>query len=242
MPELAPPPPTTLASLTAPGIAAVRRYWKPFLFLQAVAFLMVLGYYTTGPVRLACDRLSTLKEHGGLVFDAIAAAIAGAILPELAKAIMLGDRAITQKRLANVGFALFAFAGAGVIADLQYRAFGWLVGTGTDWRTIGRKILMDQFVTTPSYGTTYWVLVYAIRANRYDLLKTARQLSARWYVRYVLPLLIPAWAFWIPMVALIFSLPGPLQFCLYCFALAAWSLLMVFVATREAEASVEDAA
>jgi hypothetical protein len=139
----------------------------------------------------------------------------------------------------DVGFALLAFAGAGMIANQQYRFFEWLIGTDTGWRTICRKILMDQLVLTPIYGTPYWVLVYSLRAHRYDVWKTIRQISPRWYVACVLPLLIPAWAFWFPMVALIFSLPGPLQFCLYCFALAAWSLVMIFVATQEAEVAAK---
>ncbi len=200
---------------------------------------MVVGYYTCRPVQALCDELSILKQHGGLVFSAIAAALAGAILPEIAKAIMLGDRAITRKRLRNVGFALLAFAGGGMIANQQYRLFEWMFGTGTGWGTILRKMLMDQLVFTPIYGTPYWVVVYSFRANRYNLLKTFGQISPRWYVARVLPLLIPAWAFWFPMVGLIFALPGPLQFCLYCFALAAWSLLMVFVATHEAKAASE---
>ena len=47
-----------------------------------------------------------------------------------------------------------------------------------------------------------------------------------------MPLLIPGWAFWIPMTLMIYSLPGELQFCMFSLALAAWSLIMIFVADR----------
>jgi len=232
----------TLTTLVAPGVGAVRKYWRPFLLLQTAAFLIVLAYYTSDRVRLVCQHLSQFKSHNGLIFSAIAAAIAGALLPELAKAIVMGDRQLTAKRLRSVGFALAVFAVNGIITDLQYRGLAWLLGHDNHPITILKKVLVDQFITTPLYGVPYWVIVYGLRANRYDAFKTAAQISPRWYVARVLPLLIPAWCYWLPMVTLIYALPGPLQFCLFCFAVAAWSLLMVFVAEQEAveELKMED--
>jgi hypothetical protein len=243
MPDaVSPPSAITLASLLAPGMAAVRKYWRPFLLLQFSAFLLVLAYYGSNRVRLLCDQLSQSKEHAGLVFSAIAAAISGALLPELAKAVVMDDRAITGKRVRDVAFAMAAFAGSGIIIDLQYRGLAWLFGHDTSPATIVKKVLVDQFVTTPIYGTPYWIVIYSLRARHYNLIDTIRQISPRWYGMHVLPLLISGWFFWIPMVSLIYSLPGPLQFCLFCFALAAWNLLMVFIATHEATADSTPAA
>jgi hypothetical protein len=52
----------------------------------------------------------------------------------------------------------------------------------------------------------------------------------------VMPLLVPCWCFWIPIVAIVYALPGPLQFLMFAFALAAWSLIMVFIASDSADA------
>lgn len=235
MPEVVSSSSITLQTLLAPGMAAVKKYWRPFLLLQSAALLLVVGYYTNGRVRALCDQLSQFKQHAGLIFSAISASIAGALLPELAKAVVMDDRAITRQRVRDVVFAMAAFAGSGIIIDLQYRGLAWLFGHDNSPVTIVKKVLMDQFVTTPIYGTPYWVVVYSLRARHYNLIATVGQISPRWYVTHVLPLLIPGWFFWVPMVSLVYSLPGPLQFCLFCFALAAWSLLMVFVATAGAE-------
>lgn len=57
-----------------------------------------------------------------------------------------------------------------------------------------------------------------------------------WFVFYrdrVLPGLIPCWAFWTPVLLCTYSMPMNLQFCFTMFAEAAWSLLFVFIATRE---------
>jgi hypothetical protein len=223
----------TLATILAPGIAAVRRYWKPFLLLHASALLLVIAYYTSAQVRQICAQLADVKHHGELVFSAITAALAGALLPELAKAIMLGDRTLDRKRLNDITFHLAIFALSGVIVDVQYHLTALLLGDHADLKTVIKKILFDQCVTTPIYGTPYWLVMFSLRAHRFNPIATVREFSPRWYKQKVLPLLIPGWAFWTPMVALIYSLPGPLQFCLYCFALAAWSLLMVFVAKVE---------
>ena len=142
-----------------------------------------------------------------------------------------------RRAFATPGFAIAAFAFSGVIIDFIYRGMALLFGSDTRFTTVIKKVLFDQYVTTPFYGAPYWVLVYVIRSNRYNVLKSLRPISPRWYVSSVIPLLIPSWSFWLPMTLLIFSLPTPLQFCMFCFASAAWSLVMVFVATKEAEKS-----
>ena len=40
------------------------------------------------------------------------------------------------------------------------------VWAGTDWATVVKTVLADQFVTTPHYGTTYWSVVYTLRSDR----------------------------------------------------------------------------
>jgi hypothetical protein len=236
MPDLVSPPrPITLQSLLAPGVAAVRKYWKPFLLLQSAALLLVVGFYTSSTVKSLCEQVSHFKQQGGYLFAAIAAALAGALLPELAKILVLGERQLTSKRLRDIGFALFAFAGNGLIVDCQYRTFGWLLGYDQKPFTILKKVLLDQFGTTPTISIPYILLIYSLRAHRFNPLKTLGQISPRWYLTQVVPLLIPAWCFWIPMVLLIYALPGALQYCLFCFDLAAWSLLVIFLATYEAE-------
>jgi hypothetical protein len=237
MPEVVSlPPVVTIQSLLAPGIAAVRKYWKPFILLQAAAFLLVLGYYTNNHVKSLCEQVSQFKQRGGFVFAAISAAIAGALLPELAKVLVLGERTLDRGRLRNVGFAMIAFAINGLIVDCQYRSFGWLLGYDHSLGTIVKKVLLDQFVATPVISIPYILLIYSLRANRYNPIATLGQISPRWYLSCAVPLLIPCWCFWIPMVSLIYALPGALQYCLYCFALAAWSLLVIFLATYEADA------
>jgi hypothetical protein len=197
-----------------------------------MALLLVLGYYHVPAITSACERLAAMKQAGGVWFVIAASALAGAILPELAKAAVLGERRVDRARVNAVTFAVFAFAGGGLIVDCQYRLLGWWIGQAVDWQTVAIKLLIDQFLMTPVYGVPYWIVLYDWRNKGYNPLGTLGAIGPGWYVTRVLPLLIPAWAFWLPMVCLIYALPGGLQFSLYSFALAAWSLIMVCVASR----------
>jgi hypothetical protein len=221
-----------IAVLLAPGLAAIRLYWRPFVLIQATALAVVFGYYHSPAIAAACDRLSVFKQRGGLRLSALSAAFTGAILPELAKALVLGDLNVTRQRLRDVGFAVAVFAVIGVVNDLQYRGVALLFGNDHRMATVVKKVLFDQFVTTPIYGTPYWSVVYAIRADRYRFWLTIPRLTPAWYLRTVTPLLVTGWAYWIVMITLLYAMPGPLQFCLFLFALAAWSLLMVAIAGR----------
>ena len=219
-------------SLTSPGIAAVRRYWRPFLLLQSAAVALVAAYYASETVRQFCVHLTAFKAHAGVVFSVIGAAVAGAILPELAKTFF-HDPTAPARQWDNIVFAAAVFGFNGIIVEFQYALLARIFGNDTHFSTAIKKSLADQFVTTPLWGLTYFIVLYTFREQRYHPVNTLRQLTPAWYGRRVLPLLLPNWAYWLPMSLLIYLLPGPLQFLLYCFAVAAWSLVMVFVATRE---------
>jgi hypothetical protein len=170
-----------------------------------------------------------LQQRGGLLLSAIAAAIAGGIAPEIAKAIappksLASQRTKYRLNVGDVAFAIGVFAINGIITDLQYRLFNRAIGTDNTFSTALKKMLTDQFLTTPIYGAVYWALVFRWKTHHFRIIPLLREVGPRWYAVYVGRLLVPSWCFWIPM-------PRTLQFSLFCLVLAAWSLLMVFVAS-----------
>jgi hypothetical protein len=228
--------PITLASLAAPGLRAVRRFWRAFVLIQACALMLVLTYFHSAAVQHACETLSRLHETGGLLLSAIAAAIAGGIIPEIAKAIVPPKSISGQKRghllsRGDLCFAIITFAINGVVTDLQYRMLSWAIGSDHLFLTAVKKMLADQFVTTPVYGAVYWAVVYRWKAHGFRVMPLLREVGPQWYLRNVGRLLVTSWCFWIPMVLMVYLMPQDLQFSLFCIVLAAWSLLMVFVAS-----------
>lgn len=231
--------PLTLADLAMPGVRAVRRFWRAFALIQFSAALLVLTYFQSTAVQHACEALSHFQQRGGLLLSAIAAAIAGGVLPEIAKAIVPpkspgGQRTGYRLDAGDVAFAIGAFAINGIVTDLQYRLFNWAIGTDNTFSTAFKKMLTDQFITTPIYGAVYWAVVYRWKTHRFRIVPLLREVGPRWYAIYVGRLLVPSWCFWIPMVLMVYLMPRTLQFSLFCLVLAAWSLLMVFVASEPA--------
>jgi hypothetical protein len=217
------------------GLAALRRFYRPFLLIQFVAVLLVVAFYNVAAVRVACATLAAIKIAGGLPFAAVSASIAGGLLPEVAKLIGNPRRYTLRGRGSEILFNLAFFAFNGVLIDVFYRGEAQLFGDDASVATVAKKTIFDQFVFTPLWLPII-IALYLWRQKNFSLSETVTAVRARgFYKTRVLPLLLPDWCFWIPMVSIIYALPVPLQFLLFILALGAWSLIMVFIATATPE-------
>jgi len=215
----------------AAGLLALRKFYRPFVLIQSMALVLVIAYYRSDTVREVCARLAAFKAAGGLLFSAATASFAGGILPEIAK--VLGDRRryTLQSRGGEILFNLAFFAFNGLVIDFLYRTEGHLFGLQASLGTVAQKTAFDQFVFTPLWLPLI-ITLYLWRKERFSLSAIAKLLRVPgFYRKRVLPLLLPDWFFWIPMVSIIYALPMPLQFLLFVLALGAWSLIMVSIAT-----------
>jgi hypothetical protein len=213
----------------AAGAAALRRFWRPFLLIQSAAVALVLAYHFSRGVRAACEVVGVWKTAGGIPFAALSGALAGGLLPEIARA--LADRTLSglRGRAAAIAFNTLFFAFNGVVIDRFYRLEAELFGSDSTLRTVITKTLIDQFVFTPIWLVLI-TLLFLWRQRGFSLAATLPAVRGGFYRARVVPLLIPNWFFWIPMVSIIYALPAPLQFTLFVPALGAWSLIMVFIA------------
>ncbi len=225
--------PATPGPLQA-GIAAMRRFYRPFLLIQAAAVLAVLAYDRNDGMRSFCAVLARMKTAGGTLFAGFSASIAGAVLPEIAKLVGDTRRYRLKGRGRELLFNLVFFAFNGVVVDFLYRGEARLFGLATTAGTVAKKVAFDQFVFTPLWLPLI-IALFLWRQQRFLPAATWAALRIPGFYRTrVVPLLLPAWCFWIPMVCLIYALPVPLQFVLFVLALGAWSLIMVFIASASA--------
>ncbi|HEY6476578.1 MAG TPA: hypothetical protein VI456_08330 [Polyangia bacterium] len=213
------------------GRAALRRFWRSFVLIQASAALVAVAYWASGPFRAASALAAGWKAAGGLLAAAVLTAVAGGILPEMAKMVADRGRSSLRGRGGEIAFNTAFFALDGLVIDPLYRGEAVLFGRDALIRTVVEKVAFDQFVFTPLWSTAI-VLLFLWRQRGYSLAATRPALRRGFYRTRVLPLLVPNWLFWIPMVSIIYALPVPLQFLLFVPALAAWSLIMVFIADR----------
>lgn len=218
-------------SALASGKAALRRFWRPFLLIQGAALALAIAYRTSEGFRAACALAAAWKQAGGVWFSMGSVALAGGLLPELAR--LVADRSRTQWRGRGgaIVFNLLFFALDGLVIDWLYRAEARLFGAQASLGTVMAKTAFDQFVFTPLWSVVV-VLVYLWPQRGYRVGATVAALAQPFLRRRVLAILIPNWAFWIPMVSIIYALPVPLQFLMFIPALGAWSLIMVSIATE----------
>lgn len=214
------------------GAAALRRFWRPFLLIQGAALALALGYHFIQAMRSACEAVGVWKTSGGLLFVALSGAVAGGLLPEIAKA--LADRTLAglRGRGGAIAFNTAFFAFNGIVVDLFYRLEAVLLGNRANFWTVVAKALFDQFVFTPLWLILI-TLLFLWRRRGFSFAATLPALKAGFYRGFyrtrVVPLLIPNWFFWLPTVSIIYALPSPLQFPLFVLLLGAWSLIMVFI-------------
>jgi hypothetical protein len=213
------------------GTAALRRFWRSFVLIQASAALVAIAYWASGPFRAAAAQAAAWKTSGGLLAAAALTAVAGGILPEVAKLVADRGKSSLRGRGGEIAFNMAFFALDGLVIDPLYRGEAVLFGRDTLIHTVVEKVAFDQFVFTPLWSAAI-VLLFLWRQRGYSLAATRPALRRGFYRTRVLPLLVPNWLFWIPMVSIIYALPVPLQFLLFVPALAAWSLIMVFIADR----------
>ena len=221
---------TTPSALEA-GAAALRRFWRPFVLIQASAALVAVAYGASASFRAAAAHAAAWKAAGGLWAAAALTAVAGGILPEIAKMLADRGRSALRGRGGEILFNTAFFAFDGLVIDPLYRGEAVLFGRDALVHTVVEKVAFDQFVFTPLWSVAI-VVLFLWRQRGYSLAATRPALGRGFYRARVLPLLVPNWLFWIPMVSIIYALPVPLQFLLFVPALAAWSLIMVFIADR----------
>ena len=217
-----------------PGIRAVRENWAPILVLQTLAIIMVASYYNVAAVRTFAESVSRLKESGGVIFVLISGSIAGGFLPQLATACVGTPRGVTLASLKDAAYNGFVFAIIAVEVNAFYGLQNHLFGTSVDPATVTKKILFDMFCFSPLLFNPTGMLLLHARSVRFKPREMVKALRWSFYRDWVLPTQPLNLAFWIPIVACVYSLPQSLQFPFSQVSEACWALMFVFIAKEAA--------
>jgi len=166
------------------------------------------------------------------LFAAITTIFSGGVLPELIKRIFR-PAGVVPPTLAELIHQFIMWAWLGILVDAFYRFLNDLIGSGTDLLTLFYKVLFDQFLFTPLLSRpsiVTWFMLYEAQYNIGNFLRN-------WSLKNVYIRVFELWAtcliFWPIMLMITFSLPQPLQFPLFLFGNAAFSILMIFILRRQ---------
>jgi hypothetical protein len=223
----------TFAAALRPGMAALRELWLPFVVLQLLGCALVVAYFQSDSVRNACEQIGQVKRHWGVLFATITMPITAGLLPEVLKFVLGMDRSLTGERLKLVLHSMTTYAVAGTVVDLFYTGLAHAFGDEPRVGVVLAKLFIDQLLYTPLIGVPMIALSFTLRHNGYQVGRTVRELSRRWYLKEVMPLLVPTWAYWWPMCSLMYLLPRDLTFPFGATASAAAATIMIAIATRK---------
>jgi hypothetical protein len=214
------------------GWEAAKANALPALIIQALMLGLLLGYYFSPALARLLEQLAQWKREHGLIFVLIASIIAGAIVPEMFLIIFFQAGRFAQSNVRNLMFTIPVWGFDGWLIDILYRTEAQLFGDVATVPVILSKICVDQFGYNPFFAAPFGVLTYEWK-NRGISIRPVRDLMTwRHYRDKILPTLIATWAVWIPLMAIIYSLPLALQFPLFALALSFWVLLLTYMTNR----------
>ena len=210
------------------GLRGARANLLPGMVLQLAALALVLGYYHDFRVHAALARLEEFRRSAGFAFGIVSTGVAGGILPFVYLHFGSRDRAGNPRFSWMQGLLLTGFwAYKGLEVDLWYRLQAHVFGSGHDAGTIALKVVMDQFGYCPLFAVPVTAAVYqAIDSRRGEPGLRADLRQPGWYRRRALPVLISNLGVWLPAVAILYSLPTPLQLPLQNIVLCFYTLIV----------------
>jgi len=204
----------------------------PALIIQAIMLGLLIAFYTSRTVASTLSQLAEFKRTHGLSFVVIASITAGALIPELFLILFFQRGRPNRRNLRNLLFTIPVWGFDGSLVDLLYRSEAALLGDVVTMPIVLAKICIDQFGYNVLFAAPFGVLTYEWKNNGISLRPVRQLFTWEHYRDKILPTLLATWAVWIPLMAIIYSLPLALQFPLFGFALSFWVLLLTYMTNR----------
>jgi len=212
----------------------------PALLIQAVMLALLLGYYFIPPVARVLQEFADYKLRHGLAFVVLAAVAAGALVPEIFLVLFFQRGRANRQNLRNLLFTVPVWAIDGSLVDLLYRSEAAWFGNVVTIPVVLAKICVDQFGYNPCFAAPFGVLTYEWKNTGFSLESLVRGFTWDHYRGKIVPTLVATWAVWIPLMAIIYSLPLSLQFPLFSLALTFWVLLLTYMTNSFAASNAPD--
>jgi hypothetical protein len=214
------------------GWEAARANAVPALIIQAFMLALLIAYYTNHRVSSALAGLAEFKRAHGLLFVIVASITAGALIPELFLILFFQRGCPTRRNLRNLLFTVPVWGFDGTLVDLLYRSEAAWFGDVVTLPVVAAKICVDQFGYNPAFAAPFGVLTYEWKNNGISAEPLRQLFTISHYREKIIPTLLATWAVWIPLMAIIYSLPLALQFPLFGLALSFWVLLLTYMTNR----------
>jgi len=200
------------------------------LTLLTAMSVVVAIYYFWPPGAALLSGYGAWQHAGGVFRAGLVSGFAGGILSELSLVYARDRGRWNATHLENMAFRFAVFFLGGMIVCKFYEWQAVWFGDGVSWRVLLPKVLVDQFVFSVIWSTSYQTLTFRWQVLGYSGSRLWKELDGNFVVQRMLPVLVTNWMFWIPGVTLVYAMPLILQMPLNIFATAIWSLLLAGLA------------
>lgn len=209
---------------------AVRSNLLPGLFLWSLLALFLISYSFSATVQAGMSHWAELKLAVGPIFAALSYTVFAVWVPEVLGGLAKRPR-LDGRFWQHFAFASVMWGAIGWSVDVFYRVQNHLFGEGHDWVTIVQKTLVDQFIFGP-FMTLLSMLLLKWRDDGYTARSWAVLANGNFWRRLYLPVMVALWCVWLPTIAVLYSLPSPLQFPVVSVVMSFWMLIYTFLRER----------
>jgi hypothetical protein len=223
-----PESPTANASVSAAIGTAFRQNRLPCLLLNMVVVALVVSYYHWPAAAGLWDAVGAFKTRWSFVFSCVSTMFAAAVMPFGIQWLM--GTLPSDSRWRKLGWRMLFWGYRGMEIDLFYRVLGKLFGHGHDAATLTTKVLIDQFVMSPLWFVPTYVIALRWIDQGGSLTRLRASLDRHFWTHTCFTVLVTNWLVWIPALALVYSLPGPLQFPLFAVVMCFFILVVTLIA------------
>ncbi|MBL4631713.1 MAG: hypothetical protein JKY14_11330 [Paraglaciecola sp.] len=197
----------------------------PGLCLQLFALTIGLSYFYWPASLPIFQIIADLKAEFGGWYAMIATSIFGGLIPFL---YMLISGKIRFLAIQQLFFYLLTWAVIGGIINEFYAFQIVLFGEGTDWLTIVKKTIFDQFVFSVFITAPLIALAFLWKDQQFNWQKTKIHFDD--LIKIQIPTtVVTTWIIWIPAVSLIYMMPSNLQIPLFNLVLCFFVLILAIV-------------
>lgn len=222
-----------IKALMLPGIRAVLSLWKPILLIQVCALIFVVSFYQVPALQTLPQTIDGLKSRFGIGWTLAAVWTSSIVVSEIAAKLTIPGRKWMSWGM--MGALLLYYGFIGIVLDYYYLLANHLLGTSTDPLTVAKKMALDQLVFSPLITMPYATTFFAFKDGGFKWNQTKPLLEKGGFWRRYFPILGTCWLFFGPFTLALYNLPTGLQFPMSMAAQAAWSLIVVFVASKDSK-------
>ncbi len=193
---------------------------------------LLLAFYFSPRAAAVLTAIADYKRAHGIAFVIGSTVLAASILPELFLIVFFQSGRFRPENFRNLLFTAPLWGLDGITVDLLYRGLAALLGDQPTLWTVATKICIDQFGYNVFFAAPYGVIAYEWKNSGFSFAVLRGCFTVEYYRTKIVPTLFTTWAVWIPLVAMIYSLPLEVQFPLFSLALTLWVLLFTFMTNR----------